>query len=243
MIGSTKQAILFAFRFSFFSCLFLFTAFLIGKGFFPPDSLPAGTKDEDRLTIVIDAGHGGRDGGAVADDDGTLEKHLNLAVAKKLQALLESADIRVIMTRETDTELALPDSPHKKRDDLQNRLRLAQAYPNTVFISIHMNKFPVAKYNGLQVYYSPNHKDSIKLAEQIQRDSRILKSENNRETKAAGSNIYLLSHIQVPAVLVECGFLSNYEEKECLKTEEYQTKLALSLYCSILNYLHQNTLS
>ncbi len=220
-----------------FSGLLLMTAIALGRTFFPPDSLPAGAGEDARVTVIIDAGHGGRDGGAVSDDDGTLEKHLNLAVAKKLASLLETADVRVVMTRTTDTELASPDSPHKKRDDLKARLAMTEDYPNAILVSIHMNKFPIAKYNGLQVYYSSNHKESITLAEQIQTDSRCLKAENNREVKAAGSSIYLLSHVQIPAVLVECGFLSNYEEKELLKTESYQKMLAMSLYTSIMAYV------
>jgi N-acetylmuramoyl-L-alanine amidase len=100
-----------------------------------------------------------------------------------------------------------------------------------------MNKFPVAKYSGLQVYYSPNHEDSLALAEQVQADSLTLKPGNNRAVKAAGDSIYLLSHAEIPAVLVECGFLSNPEELSLLKTDDYQQKLAMSLYTSIITYL------
>ncbi len=228
----------FLLRFTVFSGILLAAALLLGKIFFPPDSLAVGAEEDAKYTVIIDAGHGGRDGGAVADDDGTLEKHLNLAVAQKLKELLETADVRVVMTRSTDTELASPDSSHKKRDDLEARVAMTEDYANAILVSIHMNKFPVSKYSGLQVYYSPNHKESITLAEQIQTDALSLKAENSREVKAAGSSIYLLSHVQIPAVLVECGFLSNYEEKELLKTENYQKMLAMSLYTSIMTYLN-----
>ncbi len=215
----------------------LFAAALyLGNLFFPPESLSVGAEEQE-ITVIIDAGHGGRDGGAVADDDGTLEKHLNLAVAKKLAAMLTTANVRVVMTRTEDIELASPDSAHKKRDDLNARVAMTEHYPNAILVSIHMNKFPVAKYSGLQVYYSPNHKDSRALAEQIQKQASFLRAENAREVKAAGSAIYLLSHVKIPAVLVECGFLSHYEEKELLKTEAYQQKLAMSIYTSILTYL------
>lgn len=229
----------FAVRFALFSAFFLAVALSLGHFFFPSEVLPAGTEETKRFTVIIDAGHGGRDGGAVADD-GTLEKNLNLAVAKELEALLLSADVRVVMTRSTDIELASPDSDHKKRDDLNARLAMTEAYENAILVSIHMNQYPVSKYSGLQVYYSPNHAESLVLAERIQADSHSLKSDNARTVKAAGDSIYLLSHAQIPAVLVECGFLSNYEERELLKTEAYRKKLAMSLYTSIITYLTEN---
>ncbi len=211
----------------------------LGRFFFPPELLPAAASEKDRFTVIIDAGHGGRDGGAIADD-GTLEKDLNLAVAKKLEAMLRSADVHVVMTRSTDIELASPDSPHKKRDDLNARLSMTEEYENAILVSIHMNKYPVSKYSGLQVYYSPNHTGSLALAEQIQKDALSLKSDNGRTVKSASDAIYLLSHTKIPAVLVECGFLSNYEETALLKSEAYQQKLAMSLYASILTYLTEN---
>ncbi len=227
-------------RFFVFSAVLIAVTLMLGRFFFPPETLPASVEEAARVTVVIDAGHGGRDGGAVGDD-GTLEKHLNLAVAVKLQALLETADVNVVMTRGDDRELASPDSAHKKRDDLSARLALAQEYENAVFVSIHMNKFPVEKYSGLQVYYSKNHEGSRILAETIQRGALTLREENRRTVKAAGEGIFLLEHMTIPAVLVECGFLSNYEERELLKTEAYQTKLAMSIYCSLLSYLTEKT--
>lgn len=203
---------------------------------FPTDAIPVHTEDEARYTVILDAGHGGRDGGAAASD-GTLEKTLNLAVATKLCAMLETANVRVIMTRTDDRELASPDSSHKKRDDLQARLAMTENLERAIFVSLHMNTFPVEKYSGLQVYFSPNHVESLALAERIQADALMLREDNHRAVKAAGDSIYLMTHIKIPAVLVECGFLSNREECELLKSEVYQTKLALCLYSSILGYL------
>lgn len=219
------------------------TALLLGNLLFRGETAKSASLDDPAPTchtVIIDAGHGGRDGGASADDDGTLEKDLNLAVAKKLAALLETANVRVIMTRDSDIELADPASDHKKRDDLNARLAIAAEAENAIFVSIHMNKFPVEKYSGLQVYYSPNNEKSALLARQIQADSTALAPANDRKIKAADENIYLLSHIEIPAVLVECGFLSNFEEKERLKTDDYQKKLAVCLYASILQYLSTN---
>lgn len=230
-------------KFILFSSLLIAITLAIGHFLFPNEDGVAvdASGNEPMITVVIDAGHGGRDGGAVADDDGTLEKHLNLSVAKKLKALLESANVRVLMTRETDVELASPDSPHKKQDDLNARLEIAETYDDAIFVSIHMNKFPVSKYSGLQVYYSDNHADSRELAQIIQGGAaELLKNTGEREIKSAGDAIYLMSNLEIPAVLVECGFLSNYEEKELLKTDDYQKKLAMSIFSSILNYISEH---
>lgn len=190
-----------------------------------------------RVTVIVDAGHGGLDGGA-STDDGVLEKELNLAVAKKVKAILEFADVNVVMTRETDVMLSDPDSSHKKLDDLNTRLHMADEYENCVFVSIHMNKFPVEKYSGLQVYYSKNDSSSKTLADTVQANTALLlQPENTRTTKAADSSIYLLHHINVPAVLVECGFLSNETEAKLLQNEEYQNKLAAVIASSVLDFI------
>ena len=142
------------------------------------------------------------------------------------------------MTRETDIELASPDSPHKKADDLNARLQLAQKQKNAIFVSIHMNKFPIEKYRGLQVYYSENHAASLTLAQAIQDGAQnALQNTEDRKVKPAGDSIYLMSHLEIPAVLVECGFLSNHEERALLKSENYQKKLALCLSATIFEYI------
>jgi N-acetylmuramoyl-L-alanine amidase len=192
---------------------------------------------QSKITVIIDAGHGGIDGGASAED-GTLEKHLNLAVAMKIKALLSFADVNVVMTRESDVMLASPDSAHKKRDDLNARLHMAEKYEDCIFVSIHMNKFPVEKYSGLQVYYSGNNPGSELLAEAIrEKNTSYLQTQNSRGVKKADSSIYVLDNIRVPAVLVECGFLSNREEAALLKTEAYQDKLAAIICAGILEYI------
>lgn len=191
----------------------------------------------DKITVIIDAGHGGRDGGA-STEGGVLEKDLNLAVALKLRDLVSQLDAYVIMTRETDVMLADESSAHKKRDDLNARLNMARERENCIFVSIHMNKFPVEKYSGLQVYYSGNNEESLALAEAIQRKAgEFLRKGNARTVKKADSSIYILHHIEVPAVLVECGFLSNPEEAALLCTEEYQNKLAAVIFAAVAEYL------
>lgn len=238
--GSFGKWSAFFFKFSIFSFVLLFAAIKVGGILLPDRDVAAQGGGEMRYTVVIDAGHGGRDGGASADDDGTLEKDLNLAVAKKLKALLESADVRVVMTRETDIELADPDSPHKKRDDLSARAELAEGAENAIFVSIHMNKFPVGKYSGLQVYYSENNAESRALAEMIQKGARDAFTAMPARAVKPAKDIYLMERLEIPAVLVECGFLSNYAEKELLKTEAYQQKLAIAIFASILGHLADN---
>lgn len=236
---SSRTWFLFFLKFSVFSSLLLAGALSIGNLLFRGEAELAVHKENDApfFTIVIDAGHGGRDGGASADDDGTLEKNLNLSVAKKLKALFESANIKAVMTRETDMELASPDSPHKKLDDLSARVKIAESEENALLVSIHMNKFPVGKYSGLQVYYSENHAESRVLAEMIQSAAADLFSDMPLRTVKPAKDIYLMENVEIPAVLVECGFLSNYKEKERLKTEEYQMELAMMMYAAILQHI------
>ncbi len=191
-----------------------------------------------RYTIVIDAGHGGMDGGAVSAS-GVLEKELNLAVAQRLYELCRIAGLDCVMTR-SDDNLVVDDSVKSKRKmhDLKNRVALAEGIENSIFVSIHMNNFPDERYSGLQVWYSKNNESSATLAALLQTYARtFIDPTNQRETKAAGSSIYVLDRISVPAVLVECGFLSNPEECERLSSEEYQLKLAVVLFAAISEFV------
>ena len=187
-------------------------------------------------TIIIDAGHGGEDGGA-SSADGTKEKDLNLSVALNLGKLLESDGYKVIYTRSDDSMLYTSSEGSKKMQDLKNRLNIAKENEEAIFISIHMNKFSQEKYSGLQVFYSTNNNTSRELANIIQTNThKFQQNKNNRETKTAGSNIYLLHNIKNPAVLVECGFLSNIEECEKLKDEIYRKEIALVIYSSVIEF-------
>ncbi|MBQ7170647.1 MAG: N-acetylmuramoyl-L-alanine amidase [Clostridia bacterium] len=193
----------------------------------------AGMK-EDALVrlpvIVLDPGHGGEDGGAVAPD-GTQEKTLNLALSLSLKDLFEAEGYRVVMTR---TEDEMPQTPGldatKKRSDLSARVRTAKEETSPLFLSIHMNKFPQSRYFGLQVYYSPRSAYSFSLASAIQKTAgKGLAPENDREVKN-GAGLFLLDRLDCPAVIVECGFLSNPRELELLKTEEYRQTLAAAIF-------------
>lgn len=195
---------------------------------------------ETKKSVIIDAGHGGSDGGAVSTVNGALEKDLNLSVSLMLSELLQASGIDVIMTRTEDVLLYDENTRGtKKSQDLKNRLLYTVNNPDSIFVSIHMNTFPREQYKGLQVFYSPNNDSSRDLADIVQSTTKAyLQNDNQREIKRANSNIYILWRTEVPAVLVECGFLSNSEEAELLTTDEYRQKLALVLYSSIMNYFN-----
>lgn len=188
--------------------------------------------------IVIDAGHGGIDGGASAPDGG-MEKEINLDVANRLFSLLKFSGVDCVMTRTEDKLLADESmKSHRKMTDLKNRLAvlndITKSGREAVFVSIHMNNFSIPKYSGLQVWYSQNDERSKNIAERVQSFAKTyLDSANGREIKKAGSGIYLLDRAKAPAILIECGFLSNPEEYEKLKTSEYRNKLAVAVYGAI----------
>jgi N-acetylmuramoyl-L-alanine amidase len=177
-------------------------------------------------TVVIDAGHGGMDGGAVASD-GTAEKEINLKVAQLLSALLRISGYKVVETRTSDVMLDTGDGRgNAKMRDLRKRLEISSAYPDALTVSIHCNKFPQESCHGMQVYHSDS-KAAKNAAELVQSSFLKLDSTNHRKIKRADSSIYLLHRANSPAILVECGFLSNQAELSKLKNEDYQKKLAL----------------
>ena len=191
-------------------------------------------------TIVIDAGHGGIDGGAVAKD-GTKEKDLNLSLAFVLSDMLKSSGFDVILTRENDEILTLENATGtRKMQDLNKRLSIVNETDDCILVSLHMNKFTQEKYSGVQVFYSPNNGSSLALADLIQKNVKTyIQNNNERTTKKAGSNIYLLDKTNAVAVLVECGFLSNPNECELLKNEGYQRQLASVICMSVVEFFDQ----
>ncbi len=220
------------------SAIFFFTTLFqwISKSDRKANPTTALALDDPRPVVILDAGHGGTDSGAVSVL-GHEEKHLNLAVAKKLGAFLEAGGLRVIYSRQEDIMLSSSKTKSHKMGDLIARVDLAKEYPEAYFVSIHMNTLPIEKYWGLQVFYSQNHSLNRPLAQVIQNDVRsLLQPENKREISDAKGNIYILDRISGPAVLIECGFLSNYKEAEKLAQEDYQNQLAFVLSRSILSF-------
>jgi N-acetylmuramoyl-L-alanine amidase len=222
--------------FLFCICLFLSASLLLGMAFGRAASLPA-AQEASTLTVIIDAGHGGEDGGAVSGS-GLFEKDLNLAMAKQLEAFFKANGVTVVMTRETDTLLydrTVDYQGRKKALDLLARRRIGEANPNAIFISIHMNAYPLPQYHGLQVWYSKNNPQSERIAESIQKTvADALQPQNDRAVKPATSAIYLLHHLATPAVLVECGFLSNAEEAEKLSDPSYRESLAFAIFLAVM---------
>ena len=189
--------------------------------------------------IVLDPGHGGPDGGAVGVD-GIVEKEINLAIGQKLRDLLVLNGFQVTMTREDDRSIhdeGVTGIRNQKVSDMNNRLEIMQKYPEATFVSIHQNQFSASQYSGAQVFYSPNNPASQTLAAITQRRLKeMLQPENNREYKKAGSELFLLYYAQCPAVLVECGFLSNSQEAHKLIQEEYQNQVAFVIFSSIMEF-------
>lgn len=191
-------------------------------------------------TVIVDAGHGGDDGGAIGID-GTVEKDINLDIALKLEKILKFYGFNVIMTRTQDVMTCDdgPDSLRKRKiSDIHNRFELMRKNPDAIFISVHQNKFEDSSQHGTQVFYSGNDERSKELAEAIQTSVTLtLQRKNDRVVKKSGSGIYLLYHAKIPAVLVECGFISNSDEVKKLKDESYRMKLAILIADGLLKYL------
>lgn len=230
----------------FFLISFLFTGILLLFCLFGNHLSLEKTKDtlaKGTYTVILDAGHGGEDGGA-SSADGILEKELNLSIAEQIGAELERQGISVIYTRTEDILLYDRNVDYKGRKkllDLAARLKIARETENSVFVSIHMNSFPQKQYHGLQVYYSAHHPLSQALALSVQNTVKeTLDPSNQRKIKKADSSIYLLDRNEKPAILIECGFLSNDEEARKLATDDYQEKLSRSIAQGLLQALKAN---
>lgn len=195
---------------------------------------------EERPALVIDAGHGGEDGGA--EVDGVLEKDINLSIAEKLSELLHTCGCKVTQIREEDIsvyEEGAESLREKKVSDLKHRVKVFNSDPNNIVVSIHQNKFDNSAYSGTQIFYSTNHDNSMLLAQAVKGSVvGLLQPDNTRELKPASSDIYILDHAQVPAIIVECGFLSNPAERAKLTDETYQNEMAYAIAMGVLEYIN-----
>ncbi len=189
--------------------------------------------------IVIDAGHGGLDGGA-SDVDGVCEKDINLNIAKYLEVYLKQSGAKVVMTRTKDISLHTNDNTsvkNRKREDLLKRREIANTSGADLMVSIHLNCFEQTKYSGAQVFYEPNFAESKALAATIQNAMREnLNKQNNRVEQKIAPDKLQFQNLSVPTALIECGFLSNPDEAALLKTPEYQQKVALAIYLGIIYF-------
>ncbi len=182
-----------------------------------------------RADVILDAGHGGMDGGAVSAD-GVCEAPITLAIAQKTQQLMLFCGTNAIMTRNDALSLDYREGAsarENKNADLQARLALSRQYPSCPFLSIHLNQFPQAQYEGAQVFFGANGQV---LAQSLQSTLKaVLDPENERVCKPAPEGVFLMKNIAAPAVTIECGFLSNPEECAKLQQDSYQTRIALAI--------------
>jgi N-acetylmuramoyl-L-alanine amidase len=185
---------------------------------------------------LANSAHGGFDGGAVAND-GTIEKDLNLSIALKLASIMDTLGYNAVLVRDRDISTASgDDTGSKKVSDIKNRLKLTEKYKNAILISIHMNKYSTAQPRGAQIFYA-NIDGSKQLAECIQTSVKnLVQRDNNRVVKKTTKDIYLLNRAVVPSVIAECGFLSNQNDLNNLKNEQYQQKMALAIAVGVVDY-------
>ena len=195
--------------------------------------------NEGEFTIVIDPGHGGLDPGKIGIND-ELEKNINLEIALKLKEKLEDMNVNVVLTRDDDTQLSSDNDKGWKKTDMRNRVKIINDSKADLCISIHQNSYSSQNVKGAQVFYSSNNDKSRVLAESIRNSVvSLLQNDNTRELKPANSDIYLLDNATVPAVIVECGFLSNDEERAKLLDSGYQSEMAYSIAMGVLEYIDQ----
>ena len=187
-----------------------------------------------KYCVVVDAGHGGDDPGKIGTA-GTLEKEINLAIAKRLEALLKQADVAVVMTRTDSNGLYDENASGKKVQDMKRRVSMMEEAKADLAVSIHQNSLPSSKRtHGAQVFYGIEE-GSAALANAVQRLlNETVNLENQKAEKSIDPSIYLMKNVTAPAILIECGFLSNENETALLKSADYQQKLAVVITSGLL---------
>lgn len=191
---------------------------------------------KNKICIVVDAGHGIPDGGAVGAA-GSVEQEINLAVSKKLAEVLEGKGMKVIMTRTDENSIVSGKNLHDmKINDMRKRLDIIKKSNADLFISIHMNFFPSESICGLRVFYNAGHDEIKPLAENIQNKISEITGAKKADVKAAERTLFLMKNSPSPSVLIECGFLSNKDEEKKLNNEDYQSRLAWSIADAVEKY-------
>lgn len=185
-------------------------------------------------SIVIDAGHGGRDGGAIGTSTGITESELNLMYAKELQSLCQDYGIGVTMTRSDMNGLYDESAPNKKKSEMERRKNIINTSGADLMISLHMNSFPLPSSEGAQVFYASGSEQGFELAKSVQ--TSICQGFDSARDYVSVGDYFVLNYSEMPAVLVECGFLSNPEEEKLLQTQEYCQGFCYALLVGILSY-------
>ena len=220
------------------AALLLAGIFFLGRqgALMAPEAAAAAAEVEAAPLVAVDAGHGGEDPGKVGVND-VLEKDVNLQIARKLKAYLESQGVRAELLREEDAGLNDADASNKKVQDLQRRCDRIHELQPACTVSIHQNSYPEASVKGAQVFYYTHSAEGEALAKDIQEQLiGQVDPENHRQAKG-NTTYYLLKKTDVPLAIVECGFLSNPQEAELLTQEDYQTRVAKAVGDGILEYL------
>ena len=193
----------------------------------------------NKKTIVLDAGHGGMDSGAVGIN-GELEKNINLAIVRDLGDMLTLSGFNVVLTRDSDISIhdeGITGTREQKVSDMKNRLDIINKYGDCLFLSVHQNKFTEPEYFGAQIFYTANNPDNRMIAQIMQDNFKTIQPGNDRQIKQEGDELYLFKNTKIPAVLIECGFLSNPDDAANLSDPDYQRKVAYTIYNGILTYL------
>lgn len=185
------------------------------------------------FTVVIDAGHGGIDGGVCVD--GVKEADLNLQYAKTLASIFENSGFNVVLTRNNNQGLyGLPTNGFKARDMKARKEIITKSQPNIV-ISIHMNKFSASYRSGPQVFYQQGQKDGKLLADNLQ---KVFNDYTGNKHEAIQGDYYMCREVSCPSVIVECGFLSNAQDCQQLQTEDYRNALCNQIFSGVMLYLY-----
>lgn len=206
-------------------------------------SVPASSNVQTNMNkkvIVLDAGHGGIDGGCVSVN-GVAEKGINLSIVQTLRDSLDILGFDVVCTREDDRSIhdsGVEGIAKQKLSDMKNRLDIINRYDDALVVSVHQNQFVDPRYSGAQMFYAKENDDSRRLAECMKKQFvALLQPSNERENKPVGKEMYLIHNAKSPALMVECGFLSNPDEAKLLESADYQKKVAFTILTGTQEYL------
>ena len=194
------------------------------------------TIKKGEFTVVVDAGHGGFDPGKVGIND-ELEKNINLSIALKVKEKLEEQNVTVVMTREEDIALCEENASGKKSSDMQNRINIVNEANADACISIHQNSYTSKEVKGAQVFYYSKSEQGKKLAEMIQASLKETLADGNKRVEKSNDKYYMLLKAECTSVIVECGFLSNWEDATNLKDDFYQEKVADAICGAVVSFL------
>lgn len=215
----------------------LVSALIIGKQAGRYVSGTKVTEGKDDIMVILDPGHGGNDPGKIGVNK-SKEKEINLLIAEKLQKKLKEAKVKVKMTRTTDEGLYSENASNHKIEDMKERVRIINEIKPKLVVSIHQNSYTGESIKGAQVFYFTHSIEGKEAAEIMQENLRLIDTGNKR--KAKGNNTYyMLKKTEVPTIIVECGFLSNWEEAKKLVTDEYQNKIAQAIFDGIIEILQK----